>query len=288
MTFSKTMQRLDLVLCSAAAAGLLYCSLIFPSGAASAEEARTVGQRIEALAPDALEELFVFVGGNVLFTLHHEAGHMLVSELKLPVLGQEEDAVDNLATISMLAHNDGEMDVLLSSAMVGWFLTTEDEVGDLAFYDEHDLNLQRGYRMLCLMVGSDPAAFGELASDLGLPPERIETCRTDYDQAVSSWEKVTDHHLKVSQGPGRKIAVRYGAASEPLELMAVFLQQSLLMEIVAEEIDSLYALPQEITFRSMTCGAKNAYWDPELREMTLCYELVEHFAATYLDLIATH
>src|SRR5262245_22165680 len=35
-----------------------------------------------------------FVAGNLIFATVHEVGHMLISEMGLPVLGREEDAAD--------------------------------------------------------------------------------------------------------------------------------------------------------------------------------------------------
>ena len=33
----------------------------------------------------------------------------------------------------------------------------------LAYYDEHGLDWQRAYQIVCLMVGSNPDQFGQLA-----------------------------------------------------------------------------------------------------------------------------
>jgi hypothetical protein len=35
-----------------------------------------------------------FVPGNTLVLLSHEMGHVLISEMHLPILGREEDAAD--------------------------------------------------------------------------------------------------------------------------------------------------------------------------------------------------
>ena len=47
-------------------------------------------------------EIIEFVAGNVIFAVVHEVGHMLISELALPVLGREEDAADAFAVITGL------------------------------------------------------------------------------------------------------------------------------------------------------------------------------------------
>ena len=57
----------------------------------------------------------------------------------------------------------------------------------LALYGEHGLDQQRAYKILCLMVGSEPEAFRGLAQDAMLPKERQETCQTDFELAKASW-----------------------------------------------------------------------------------------------------
>ncbi|MBG6161106.1 hypothetical protein IWQ54_000756 [Labrenzia sp. EL_195] len=238
------------------------------------------------LSSDSLGELLEFVSGNTLFVIYHEGGHMLVSELGLPVLAQEEDAVDNLATISMLAADTDDMDLFLYHAMTGWFLMSEDNHDALIFYDEHDLDQQRGYRMLCMMVGADEAAFLDLAQDLALPEDRIDSCGFDFDQASESWEVVTDPFVRDGDEPAGKIDIIYEDAPENLKTLATSFQESALMDQVANELDTFYDLPEQVTFRATTCGTDNAFWDPDLREVIICYELLGGFASLYLDLLS--
>jgi len=237
---------------------------------------------IASLTSAQLEEMFTFVAGNALFTAYHEAGHMLVSELQIPILGQEEDAVDNLATVSMLAADTGDMDLFLINAMIGWFLIASDDSQDMIFHGEHDLDLQRGYRVLCLMVGADEEAFLDLARDLGMPQERIDTCEFDYGQVADSWVAATDPHLRDGDTPAGMISVVHEEAPQGLEVMALFLMESGILELVAEELDTLYDLPDQVVFRGTSCGVANAFWDPSAREVTLCYELLQEFAMLYL------
>ena len=140
--------------------------------------------------------------------------------------------------------------------------------------------------MLCLMVGSDEAAFGPLATDLGLPAERRASCAGDYEQAWQSWEKVTAAHVRSSDKPAGRISIHYRMVPENLASMEIFLKESGLLELVAEDFDTLYALPEKVTFTARSCGEENAYWDPGRRELTLCYELMTGFAQIYLDLVA--
>ena len=243
---------------------------------------RGIRQQMERMSEDQLEEMLLFAAGNALFTLYHEGGHMLVSELGLPVLGQEEDAVDNLATVTMLGADTEDMDGFLTQAMIGWFLIAEEDYDSLVFYGEHDLDQQRGYQILCLMVGADPDAFAELARDLDLPDDRIDTCAQDYEQAAESWDFATEPFWREENDERRKINVVHEPAPEDLDLLALFLKEAELLESVANEFDSLYVLPEAVTFRAATCGVENAFWDPSNREVILCHELMAGFAGLYM------
>ncbi|HEX6864048.1 MAG TPA: DUF4344 domain-containing metallopeptidase, partial [Thermoanaerobaculia bacterium] len=102
------------------------------------------------------------LAGATLFTFFHELGHALIDLYDLPVTGREEDAVDQLATMILLeGGEEGEMAALNGA----WsFLTEEaeedagqeEEEEELAFWDEHSLDEQRFYNIICLVFGSNP------------------------------------------------------------------------------------------------------------------------------------
>ena len=52
-------------------------------------------------APELSVEAVRFTVANAEFTLMHEMGHLLISELQLPVLGREEDAADQLGFMGL-------------------------------------------------------------------------------------------------------------------------------------------------------------------------------------------
>ena len=64
-----------------------------------------------------------FVVGNTLFVLLHEMGHVLIAEMKLPVLGREEDAADTFAALAMLKIGTNFSQRVLAAAAKGWFLS---------------------------------------------------------------------------------------------------------------------------------------------------------------------
>src|SRR5262249_54529647 len=137
--------------------------------------------RTKKMSPQEQQDLVEFVAGNMLFVGFHEMGHALVSQLRLPVLGREEDAADSFATLAMLDEGTEFSVNILVQAARGWFLMDRRdrklrEV--LSFYDEHGLDQQRAFQIVCLMVGSNAEDFKVLADWVQMPPARQKSCRT--------------------------------------------------------------------------------------------------------------
>jgi hypothetical protein len=55
------------------------------------------------------------------------------------------------------------------------------------------------------------------------------------------------------------------------------LRDAQLFERLADFYDRAFRFPEPLTVRLLSCGTPNAYWDPELRQLRFCYELLEVF-----------
>ncbi len=246
------------------------------------------------LPAEMLEELFVFVAGNAFLTLHHEAAHMLVSELVLePADGETvEDVVDALATIHTLSSPDDATSLLLTNALIGWYAGLETTGLANAFLASHGLDALRADRMLCRMAGANGVAFDGLALSLGFTEPQLTTCPGSFEQALGRWTRLVSTHLSAAPGDTGQISVRYGAAPPALEPVALFWRESQLMDLVAEGLSATYAFPAPVTFVARTCGnpadgnEQDASWDPENHQLTLCYELLSSYADLYRDSLA--
>src|SRR5687768_10895622 len=108
-----------------------------------------LGEKFET--EDELDEAVV---GAFMFVFFHEIGHALVDVLELPVTGREEDAVDQLSTWLLIT---GEVeDAVVNGALVFEVSASKsDEVTHDEFADEHSLDDQRVYNILCWLYGSD-------------------------------------------------------------------------------------------------------------------------------------
>lgn len=222
------------------------------------------------------EEVTAIVLSNAENTLWHEAAHMLVTELELPVVGQEEDAADSFATLMMMEDQTGEWVERLLDVAELWLVSHErDEAEGLepAYYGEHDLDAQRGLRVICFLAGASPERANALLDAWGVPEERAESCEFDYVLALDSWEALLDPHLRDGP-PGQSITIHYGEGS-----WGDLLRETGMLEYVAETLDILFVLPDGLLIEAISCDEATAFWDPEERRAVLCYELMDDFAA---------
>ena len=135
--------------------------------------------------------------GSLVSTFLHELGHALIHQFALPAVGKEEDAVDQLATVVLVASGEVGNQMALDGAF-SWVAEGEAQGEDTTpFWDEHSLNEQRFYNMMCLIYGSDPDGFSEVITDDELPEERAEQCPDEYKAISTSWNKLLAPHLSV-------------------------------------------------------------------------------------------
>lgn len=134
------------------------------------------------------------------FIFYHEMGHALVHQLELPVTGKEEDAVDDLATVVMINADEDtggeEMALSAAEAFYLWGAEAAEGPGDEDFADEHSLNQQRYYNILCTVYGSNEEAFAALVEEEVLPAARAERCAGEYQQKSTSWSRLLAEHMK--------------------------------------------------------------------------------------------
>lgn len=226
-----------------------------------------------------------FVAGNTLFILLHELGHVHFSEMHLPVLGREEDEADTFATITLLRIGTSFSQRVLANASQGWFLSerrNEQTRAKPLYYDEHDLSPQRAYQIVCLMVGSDPAKFKNLADQAKMPESRQQSCKRDYAKASRSWDIVLAPYRRRPDQPETKINVSYGDAGGNFEGFARAFRAIAILETVAERSASTYVWSAPFTLEMQSCDGPNAGWDDETRTVRICYQLAFDFAQLYL------
>jgi hypothetical protein len=140
------------------------------------------------------EELERNVDGAELFTFYHELGHALIHALRLPAVGREEDAADQLASYVLLELGEEGEEHLVRAANAFYLL--HGRVSRLAYADEHSMGKQRYFNIMCWVYGRAPDRNSTLVSPKLLPAQRAERCPNEYQQMKSAWDVLLAPYLK--------------------------------------------------------------------------------------------
>ena len=212
-----------------------------------------------------------FVTSNVLAAFYHELGHALIDVLQLPVLGKEEDAADTLS--ALLVHDiwdeSSATQIIYDTASSYAMYAAEAKAQgyEPAFSDEHSLDLQRYYNLICLFYGADPNAREDVAKELELPPERAERCPDEFEQAQASWGGLLSGLEPGADAKGLRMA-----DADPNDPIAQLLQTEV------DDLNKTYGLPEWIGVTIAPCGEANAYYSPDDKTITMCSEYAEDAA----------
>jgi hypothetical protein len=239
---------------------------------------------LKRLSQTQLENLMNFMVGNMLFVMNHEMAHVIINDFHIPVLGDEEDAADDFAIVTSLRFGTDFSYRVLGEAAKGWFLSDlrdRDNKTPIVYFSDHDLNLQRAYRIVCIMVGSDPVKFKEFADITKLPEPRRKTCENDYKKAVSGWDSVLKPFARDPDQPKIKIDVTYGDGEGEYNLYAQAYRSVRLLDVVTARLENVLAWPMPFAVEMQTCGGFNTGWNESTRKLTLCYELAADFVELY-------
>jgi hypothetical protein len=160
--------------------------------------------------PAALTREDAFLGQSLNVFLH-EAAHALFDLLKIPVLGQEEDAADQLAGYYLLQLPDEKKRGLVLGSAYAFASELKAvrprdltlprlQIGrHVAFADEHGTPAQRLYNVLCLAYGSDKRLFADVVEKGFLPKERAEICPDEYKQVELAYRMLIAPHTDAGQ-----------------------------------------------------------------------------------------
>jgi hypothetical protein len=136
------------------------------------------------------------IGAVNSFILAHEFGHTLIANYELPVLGKEEDAADAISTVVLLTVPNGAEYAAAAAAFWADFSGRQEPPVIAEYADQHSLDLQRAFDILCWTAGSSEQSFEEVAELEVLPESRLETCPSEYEQLAESITKELRPHLQ--------------------------------------------------------------------------------------------
>jgi hypothetical protein len=150
----------------------------------------------ESNAGESEYELGERIGAINSFIFAHEFGHALIANYELPVLGKEEDAADAISTVLLLSVPDGAQYAASAASFWADFSGRQEPPAVVEFADQHSLDLQRAFDILCWTAGSSQLSYEEVGELEALPPSRLETCPGEYQQLATSFKAEVDPHLQ--------------------------------------------------------------------------------------------
>jgi hypothetical protein len=152
-----------------------------------------------------------YVRGAWTFIFYHEFGHAMTHLYDLPVVGKEEDAVDQFATLFVADGKEPNREqIALSGAYIFWWLLpATDQMGiwlgsppldqQHIYADSHGLGQQRFYNIICMLYGNDPERFQQYVAPFRiqhLHPEKAKYCPAEYRQIKHRWGALTENYFK--------------------------------------------------------------------------------------------
>ncbi|HIF9191479.1 TPA: DUF4344 domain-containing metallopeptidase [Photobacterium damselae] len=130
---------------------------------------------------------------TILHTLLHEVGHAYIDDNGIPILGKEEDAVDNFAAIVLINYVKNGADIAISAADMFAFESDDkpDYYDSSEYIDEHSFDLQRYFSTLCLVYGAEPKQYPNLLDEINKldVKDRQTFCIEHYQTMSENWQK---------------------------------------------------------------------------------------------------
>jgi hypothetical protein len=161
----------------------------------------------EATLPSGITRQDAIIGPLIDVFLH-ESGHAVFDQLKVPVLGREEDAADLFSAyiVLQLGKEDARR-LILGSAYQYKTDVLSPQVPLTKYADEHGIPAQRFFNVLCIAYGADQKLFADVVEKGYLPKKRAEGCDLEYDQAAFAFKKLIGPYI--DQNLAKKVLVTW-------------------------------------------------------------------------------
>jgi hypothetical protein len=157
--------------------------------------------------------------GSIVSTLLHETGHALFSIYRIPILGREEDAADQIAGYVMMQFGTDVARTTIKGAAWKWY---SQDWSEPPYHDVHSPAQQRFYSFLCMGYGGNPDAFKQFIELGWLPKWRAPNCVYEYQQARLAFDTTVLPHVD----PALMAKVRSGTWLRAAEMGTQHLRSS--------------------------------------------------------------
>ncbi len=136
---------------------------------------------------------------SVMFTtsyfMFHEVGHALVDTYDLATFGRQEDVADQIATLLLLG-NERDDEVMAGAEAFVRMAAARGEGMHTPFWDEHALDEQRFFNLVCWVYGSNPEKYESLVRVGALPRPRAARCPGEFADIVKGFEQHLQPHTR--------------------------------------------------------------------------------------------
>lgn len=129
----------------------------------------------------------------------HEVGHAVLQLNDIPLLGNEEDAADYIATFLILQFPDDDARRLIMGAS---YIFGKDALRDQQRAPEltelagrHSLPAQRYFNRLCMAYGRDPMLYADAVARGMLTPQRAQHCAYEYSYISDAFRRLVSPYI---------------------------------------------------------------------------------------------
>ncbi|WP_246476354.1 DUF4344 domain-containing metallopeptidase [Roseibium litorale] len=236
------------------------------------------------MTEEARESLFEDVTGSILFVIAQQSGRMLISQLRLPVRGELNATIDALSALYLLNISDSALGDLRVPVLRSVLAIARLPASERPKYFHHqNIDPKRVDRIVCLIVGSNPAFLTSLQEEHLIDEARTEACTRDFERTKAVWGQILSSHMRQENDQVRRIAVSYNKVPRGDEVLMGMLKEAKVLETAARKLDDFYRFPAPVIMRAAACGEETATFDPRTRDFLICYDLILRFARDHLE-----
>lgn len=239
--------------------------------------------------------------GTTFGVFFHEFAHALIGETKLPATGPEEDTADGFSQYllaSMANESEGpehEREFLFGiarNASLLWYHSArnnEQRGNQHPWQDEHAPDIKRFRNSFCILYGSNPQRYEQLANRIGLEERTRARCLHDYPKRYQAWEtilKTVSRNLGPdlpgdlpANAPGGKVVLTIQPGKSQIAQVVVgALQHNNTMATILDAFSQIFVWPRDLHVEFRDCERINAWYDPGEGKITMCYSAIEYFS----------
>ncbi|WP_316505395.1 DUF4344 domain-containing metallopeptidase [Nitrosopumilus sp.] len=147
------------------------------------------------------DDILIMTYDVVDFIFFHEVGHALIDVYELPITGLEENIADQFATLSVFFYEDDPNSKFIISQDIlynvgTWFFIQTNYNYEQAYWDVHNLAIQRFYNISCYAYGNSPEYNEDLIIEGWLSQERASNCEYEHSLLTKSWSELLKPYYK--------------------------------------------------------------------------------------------